>query len=81
MSTIVIVADDGRVYRVTLGDPGQVVELVPKDATAGESISPPTVAGTIAAVQKLMDAGENCAKISTPSGIMGTFVKGPLLEG
>ncbi|MEP7013357.1 MAG: hypothetical protein ABJC13_23805 [Acidobacteriota bacterium] len=81
MSTIVIVGDDGRVYRITLGDPGEVVELVPQGATAGESISPTTVAGTVAAVQKLMDAGENCATISTAKVIMGTFVKVPLLDG
>lgn len=75
MATVLIVGDDGKVYRVTPGNPGEVVELVPNDSA--ESIPPATVAGTVAAVQALIDDGQNLTTISTAKVIMGTFVNVP----
>ncbi|HEV7667808.1 MAG TPA: hypothetical protein VGS22_04745 [Thermoanaerobaculia bacterium] len=83
MASTLIIAEDGKVYCVTLGDPGEVVELKSGDETYPER------AATADAAQKMIDDGVHLADIPAPAQegihaaaaqiIMGTFVNLPLL--
>ncbi|HXU33792.1 MAG TPA: hypothetical protein VN851_24750, partial [Thermoanaerobaculia bacterium] len=79
--TLIIVSDSGKVYRVTLGDPSQSVELKPDDPLALGAKRKAAEGVLIAEINPDME------KKSAPAGeigimiIMGTFVNLPMLGG
>ena len=76
--TLIIISESGKVYRVTLGDPSQSVELKPDDPNAIAAKKKAAEGVMIAEVNPEIEQ-KTTASGELPIMIMGTFVNLSLL--
>jgi len=76
---LIIVSESGKVYKVTLGDPSQSVELKPDDPNAIAAKKKAADGVVIAELDSEIEEKKAAASGEMPIMIMGTFVNLSLL--
>jgi hypothetical protein len=77
--TLIIVSESGKVFKVTLGDPSQSIELKPEDPNAIAAKKKAADGVVIAELDEGIEQKKAAASGETPIMIMGTFVNLSLL--
>jgi len=77
--TLIIVSESGKVYKVTLGEPSQSVEIPATDPNAIAAKKKAADGVVIAELDKEIEEKKAAASGETPIMIMGTFVNLSLL--